>query len=83
MNVPIDKRMKSTVEAGLLAYDSNRPDLKKGKTCPTNHYTIVGDYILPESATEEKIAVFTSRIATPTANPHAYLPKGATHLKVK
>ena len=83
MNAPINKRMKSTVEAGLLPYDSNRPDLKKGKSCPTNHYTIVGDYILPEGSTDDKIAVFTSRIATPTANPPAYLPKGATHLKVK
>ena len=34
MNVPINKLIKSGVEAGHLAYDTNRPDLKKGKSCP-------------------------------------------------
>ena len=83
MNAPIHKCMKSTVEAGRLAYDSYRPDMKKGKSCPTNHYTIIGDYILPEDVAGEKIAVFTSRIMTLNVTPPAYMPKGATHLKVK
>ncbi len=83
MNVPIHKCMKSSVEAGHLAYDSNRPDLKKGKSCPTNHYKIVGDYLLPEELAREKIAVFTSRIAAPYVTHPAYLPKGSTHLRLK
>lgn len=83
MNAPINKYMKSSVEAGHLAYDANRPDLKKGKSCPTNHYKIIGEYILPENMTEEKIAIFTSRITTPNMNIPAYMPKGSTHLKLK
>lgn len=80
MNAPINKLIKSSVEAGHLAYDTNRQDMKKGKTCVTNHYKIVGDYILPE---DEEIAVFTSQITTPPVTPPASLPKGSTHLKVK
>lgn len=80
MNVPINKLIKSGVEVGRLAYDTNRADMKKGKPCPTNHYTIVGDYILPEG---ETIANFTSRIITPTAPVPAYMKDGCTHLKVK
>ena len=80
MNVPINKLIKSGVEVGRLAYDTNRADMKKGKSCPTNHYTIVGDYILPEG---ETIANFTSRIITPTAPVPAYMKDGCTHLKVK
>ena len=80
MNAPINKLIKTSVEAGHLAYDTNRPDMKKGKTCVTNHYIIVGDYILPE---DEEIAIFTSQITTPNITPPAYLPKGSTHLKVK
>jgi hypothetical protein len=98
MNVPINSLIKSSVEVGQLAYDNNRPDMKKGKTCPTNHYKIAGDYILPEGqalkrnqneadgksdATEEKIANFTSRITTPNITLPAYMPEGTTHLKVK
>lgn len=80
MNAPINKLIKSSVEAGHLAYDTNRPDMKKGKTCVTNHYKIVGDYILPE---DEEIAVFTSQITTPPVTPPVSLPKGSTHLRVK
>jgi len=80
MNVPINKLIKSGVEVGRLAYDTNRADLKRGKSCPTNHYTIVGDYILPE---DETIANFTSRIITPTAPVPAYMSDGCTHLKIK
>lgn len=80
MNVPINKLIKSGVEVGHLAYDSNRADLKKGKTCPTNHYKIVGDYILPQ---DEKIANFTSMITTPNVTLPAYMPEGVTHLKLK
>lgn len=80
MNAPINKLIKSSVEAGHLAYDTNRQDMKKGKTCVTNHYKIMGDYILPE---DEEIAVFTSQITTPPVTPPASLPKGSTHLKVK
>lgn len=80
MNVPINKLIKSSVEAGRLAYDVNRSDLKRGKTCVTNHYKIVGDYILP---TGEEIANLTSMINMPHVTHPAYLPKGATHLRVK
>lgn len=80
MNVPINKLVKSGVEAGRLAYDINRPDLKKGKTCITNHYKIAGDYIRPE---DEKIANFTSRITNAHVTPPAYLPEGSTHLRIK
>ena len=97
MNVPINKLIKSSVEAGRLAYDTNRPDLKRGKTCITNHYHIVGDYILPEGQplkhnqnssdgkndTAEQIAIFTSQITTAKITPPAYMPKGSTHLKIK
>ena len=79
MNVPINKLIKSSVEVGHLAYDTNRPDLKKGKSCPTNHYKIVGDYILPDG---EEIAAFTSQITTPNVTLPAYMPEGCTHLKV-
>ena len=97
MNVPIHKLIKSSVEAGRLAYDSNRPDMKKGKSCATNHYKIAGDYILPkgfvlksntgnadgQNETADEVAPFTSQIMTPGVTPPAYLPKGSTHLKVK
>ena len=80
MNVPINNPLvKSSVEAGQLTYDTNRPDLKKGKTCITNHYMIVGDNILPEGY---EIANFTSEITKPSVTPPAYLPKGSTHLKI-
>lgn len=80
MNVPINKLIKSNVEAGRLSYDNNRADLKRGKTCPTNHYTIVGDYIRPE---DEEIAKFTSRIITPNVTLPMYMPDSSTHLKIK
>ena len=80
MHAPINKLIKSNVEVGHLAYDTNRPDMKKGKTCPTNHYTIVGDYILPD---DEEIANFTSQINMPNVTQPAYIPEGSTHLKVK
>lgn len=97
MNAPINKLIKSSVEVGHLAYDTNRTDMKKGKTCPTNHYIIVGDYILPEGQalkhnqgnvdnkkeTAEKIAVFTSQIIAPNVTIPANLPEGSTHLRVK
>ena len=80
MNVPINKLIHSSVEAGRLSYDNNRPDLKKGKSCPTNHYIITGDYIRPEDAV---IANFTSKILTPNVTLPAYMPDGITHLKIK
>ena len=80
MNVPINKLIKSSVEVGHLAYDINRVDMKKGKTCTTNHYRIVGDYILPD---QEEIANFTSQIVTPHVTPPAYLPNSCTHLKIR
>lgn len=98
MNAPINKLIKSSVEAGQLAYDINRADFKRGKTCVTNHYIITGDYILPEgyalkhnqgndasaaNAEETKIANFTSRINMPNTTLPAYIPEGHTHLKVK
>lgn len=98
MNAPINRLIKSSVEAGRLAYDTNRPDLKRGKSCPTNHYMIIGDYILPEgfplrqnqndaegknNAVQEKIATLTSKINMPHVTLPAYLPEGYTHLKIK
>ena len=97
MNAPINKLIKSSVEVGQLAYDSNRADLKRGKSCPTNHYKIVGDYILPEdyaqtnenntddknNATDNKIANFTSQLTKPEVTPPANMPEGYTHLKIK
>ena len=83
MNVPINILVKSGVEVGRLAYDTNRSDLKKGKYCPTNHYTVVGDFILPADQAPEVIAPFTSRINMPDVTLPAYLPEGCTHLKVK
>lgn len=80
MNVPINKLIKSSVEAGRLTYDANRADLKRAKTCVTNHYFIVGDYIRPE---DEQVANFTSRINMPNVTLPAYMPEGCTHLKVK
>ena len=82
MNAPIDKLIKANVEVGHLAYDTNRSDMKRGKTCTTNHYTIVGDYIFPEHQSP-KIGAFTSQIATPNISRPAYLPEGRTHLKVR
>ena len=83
MNVPINKLIKSGVEVGRLAYDTNRSDMKKGKTCPTNHYTVVGDYILPAGQAPEEIAPFTSQINLQGVTLPAYMPKGSTHLKIK
>ena len=83
MNVPINKLIKSGVEVGQLAYDTNRPDFKKGKTCPTNHYKIVGDYILPQEQAPEIIAPFTSQINMPGVTIPAKIPEGNTHLRVK
>ena len=80
MNVPIHKHVKSSVGVGRLTYDTNRPDMKKGKSCSTNHYIMVADNILPE---EDEIANFTSQIVKPYVAPPAYMPKGCTHLKVK
>ena len=80
MNTPINKLVKSSVEAGRLAYDVNRADMKKGKTCVTNHYKIVGDYIRPE---DEEVAIFSSQINMPNIPLPAYMPKGSTHLKIK
>lgn len=79
MNVPIHRLVKSSVEAGRLTYDTNRPDLKGSKSCPTNHYLIIGDYIRPE----DEVAPFTSQIISPVATPPARLPKGSTHLTIK
>ena len=96
MNVPINRLIKSSVEAGRLAYDTNRADMKKGKTCISNHYKIVGDYILPQgqalkrnqngdnaNETAEEIAIFTSKIVKPAVTPPAAMPKGSTHLRVQ
>jgi len=94
MNAPIDKLIKSSVEVGRLAYDTNRSDMKKGKTCITNHYKIVGDYILPEGHvlkhnqnnsvdSEKEIAIFTSQILKPQVTLPAAMPEGYTHLRIK
>lgn len=80
MNVPINKLIQSSVEAGRLSYDTNRADLKRGKTCVTNHYKIVGEKIRPE---DEEIAIFTSQINNPNVTPPAYMPKNRCHLRVK
>lgn len=80
MNVPINKLIKSGVEAGHLTYDANRADMKRAKTCATNHYLITGDYILPE---DPAIANFTSQMISPRVTLPANLPEGCTHLKIK
>lgn len=98
MNVPINRLVKSGVEAGRLSYDTNRADMKKGKTCVTNHYTMVGDYILPaghalkrnqhdaagsDGAVQEEIAHFSSQITTPGVTPPVAMPGGHTHLSIR
>lgn len=89
MNVPIHRLIRSGVEVGRLNYDTNRPDMKKGKSCPTNHYTVIGEYIVPEghplknNTTADKIAPFTSQIITPGITPPPALPAGSTHLKIQ
>jgi hypothetical protein len=93
MNAPINKLIKSNVEAGMITYDKNRADMKAAKRCRTNHYTILGDYILPEgqalthnqgsenSGKAEKIANFTSKIME--HDQPVYMPDGTTHLKIQ
>ena len=97
LSKPIDPHITSNVEAGHLAYDVNRPDLKKGKSIVTNHYRIIGDYILPkgyplkrnqsadngQDNAAEEIADFTSKINMPHVTLPAYMPEGSTHLRVK
>jgi hypothetical protein len=97
MNAPINKLIKASVEAGRMTYDMNRTDMKKAQTCITNHYVIIGDYILPRGCvlkrnqndadssndTQEEIAVFTSQIANPGITVPAAIPQGHTHLRVK
>ena len=98
MNVPINKLIKSSVEAGRLAYDINRTDMKKAKSCVSNHYRIVGDYILPKGqalthnqnagdgnkeAAELEIAPFTSQIIKPENSTPVFMPAGSTHLRLK
>ena len=95
MNVPINKLIKANVEVSHIAYDMNRADLKKPKTCTTNHYTIVGDYILPQGMAlkpspnkdgkeeAEEIAIFTSQLVKPEVTLPATMPAGSTHLRVK
>ena len=98
MNAPINKFIKSSVEVGHLSYDANRADLKRAKSCATNHYKIIGDFILPEGfdlkrsqnnadgknkVEENKVANFTSKVATPDVPIPDYMPEGSTHLRVK
>lgn len=82
MNVPINQLIKTGVKEGRLAYDTNRPDLKKGKSFPTNHYLAVGDYILPADQAPELIAPFTSQIKMADVAIPVNMPKGHTHLRV-
>lgn len=94
MNTPINKLIKANVVADMITYDQNRTDMKGGKKCRTNHYTISGDYILPEgyplkanqgdekNNTQEKIASFTGKIKE-TAELPVYMPEGATSLRIK
>lgn len=83
MNVPINQLIKTAVKEGRLTYDTNRPDLKKGKSFPTNHYTVVGDFIFPVEQAPEVIAPFTGKINMPDVTLPAYMPEGRTHLKIK
>lgn len=83
MNVPINQLIKTAVKEGRLTYDTNRPDLKKGKSFPTNHYTVVGDFIFPAEQAPEVIAPFTGKINMPDVTLPAYMPEGRTHLKIK
>ena len=83
MNVPINQLIKTAVKEGRLTYDTNRPDLKKGKSFPTNHYTVVGDFIFPAEQAPEVIAPFTGKINMPDVTLPAYMPEGRTHLKIQ
>lgn len=83
MNVPINQLIKTGVKEGRLTYDTNRPDLKKGKSFPTNHYTVVGDFIFPAEQAPEVIAPFTGKINMPDVTLPAYMPEGRTHLKIQ
>lgn len=83
MNVPINQLIKTAVKEGRLTYDTNRPDLKKGKSFPTNHYTVVGDFIFPADQAPEVIAPFTGKINMPDVTLPAYMPEGRTHLKIQ
>lgn len=83
MNVPINQLIKTAVKEGRLTYDTNRPDLKKGKSFPTNHYTVVGDFIFPADQAPEVIAPFTGKINMLDVTLPAYMPEGRTHLKIK
>ena len=82
MNVPINQLIKTAVKEGRLTYDTNRPDLKKGKSFPTNHYTVVGDFIFPADQAPEVIAPFTGKINMPDVTLPAYMPEGRSHLKI-
>lgn len=82
MNVPINQLIKTAVKEGRLTYDTNRPDLKKGKSFPTNHYTVVGDFIFPAEQAPEVIAPFTGKINMPDVTLPAYMPEGRSHLKI-
>ena len=83
MNVPINQLIKTAVKEGRLTYDTNRPDLKKGKSFPTNHYTVVGDFIFPADQAPEVIAPFTGKINMPDVTLPAYMPEGRSHLKIQ
>lgn len=97
MNVPINKLIKPSVEVDHISYDINRTDMKKAKTCVSNHYKIFGDNILPkgyalkhnqntaqdQNETAEEIAIFTSQLISPEVTPPASMPEGCTHLKIK
>ena len=82
MNVPINQLIKTAVKEGRLMYDTNRTDMKKGKSFPTNHYIVEGDYIFPADQAPEVIAPFTGRINMPDVTHPVYMPEGCTHLKI-
>lgn len=81
MDVPTSKLVNTSYKQGRIIYDANRRDFKRAKSCPTNHYIITGDYILPSDVTDPDMKMSTSRISY--ANAPAYIPEGWTHLKIK
>lgn len=54
MNTPIDKRIKSSVEQGVIRLQSSSGDMKAPKSLPTNHYIIEGTNILPKSMDDSR-----------------------------
>ena len=83
MNVPENDLVKWYAQPDHITYDANRRDMKKAKSCPSNHYYITGDNILPSSVTGRKLPQLTSRLVSSNDSSPAMMPESSTHLKIK